>query len=236
MTQSTLQFPSTTAAPRVQVRPLLRNVYLWMTLGLLITAVVALFTAQTPALLRIIYSPAILVIFIVQLALVLMLSVRLMKLSPAAAALLFLGYAALNGFTLTGVLLYYDLGTVTAAFVATAGLFGVMSLVGLFTKADLTKLRTYLFIGLIGLLIALVVNMFLRSTAFDLLISVAGVLIFTGLTAYDTQKIARMAADPQIDAQGEALMRRLSIMGALMLYLDFLNLFYYLLRLMGRSR
>ena len=236
MTQSTLQYPSTVTTPRVQVRPLLRNVFMWMTLGLALTTLVAFVTANSPALLNIILSPWIWGIFLAQLVLVVFLSMRVMKMSAAMATLVFLFYAALNGFTLTGVLLYYDLGTVTTAFLATAGLFGVMSLVGIFTKDDLTKLGTYLFIGLIGLLIALVINIFLRSSAFDLAISILGVLIFTGLTAYDVQKISRMAADPQIAGQGPELMRKLSIMGALALYLDFLNLFYYLLRLFGRNR
>ena len=140
--------------------------------------------------------------FLAQLVLVVFLSMRVMKMSAVMATIVFLFYAALNGFTLTGVLLYYDLGDCDDCFPGHApGLFGVMSLVGIFTKADLTKLGTYLFIGLIGLLIALVVNIFLRSSAFDLAISILGVLIFTGLTAYDVQKISRMAANPQVEGR-----------------------------------
>lgn len=235
MAQTTLQYPSA-SVPRVQVRPLLRNVYLWMTLGLLITAVVAFVTANSAPMLAIVTSPWIWALFIVQVILVFVLSAKIMTLSPGAATLLFLGYAALNGVTLSGIVLYYDLGTLTTAFLATAALFGVMSIVGLFTKADLTKLRTYLFIGLVGLLVALLINVFLRSSAFDLAISIFGVILFTALTAYDTQQIARMASDPRIAEEGPALMRRLTILGALKLYLDFINLFLYLLRLLGRNR
>jgi len=111
-----------------------------------------------------------------------------------------------------------------------------MSVVGAFTKMDLTKLRTYLFIGLVGLLIAMLINIFVDSDSFDFLISIVGVLIFTGLTAADTQKIVRMSSDPSLDGSDSALLTRLSIIGALTLYLDFLNLFLFLLRIFGRSR
>jgi FtsH-binding integral membrane protein len=134
------------------------------------------------------------------------------------------------------ILLMYDLGTLTLAFVSTSALFGAMTIVGLTTKMDLTKWGTFLFMGLIGLLVAMLVNIFLRSSAFDLIISVIGVLLFTGLTAYDTQKIVRMASDPAIQAGDTTLMRKLSILGALSLYLDFINLFLFILRLMGRQR
>lgn len=235
MTQSTLQFPAV-PVPRVKIRPLLRNVYLWMTLGLLITAAMAFVTSNSAPMLAVVTSPWVFALFLGQVALVFVLSARIMALSPRAATLLFLGYAALNGVTLSGILLYYDLGTLTVAFLSAAALFGVMSFVGLFTKADLSKWRTYLFIGLIGLLIALLINVFLRSSAFDLAISVFGVLLFTALTAYDTQQIARMASDPNLTGEDAALMRRLTIVGALKLYLDFINLFLYLLRLLGRGR
>ena len=222
------------SVPRVEVRPLLRSVYLWMTLGLLLTAVVAFAVAD--------YAPHLLQnvllvwgILIAQLILVVALATAIWRLSFGAAAFIFVVYAALTGFSLSGIVLYYSLGTLTQAFLSTAALFGVMSIVGLTTKADLSKLGTYLIIGLVGIIIAMFINFFLRSSAFDFVISIVGVIIFTGLTAYDTQKIARLAADPRIEGEGSQLAGKLSILGALMLYLDFLNLFLFLLRIFGRS-
>jgi uncharacterized protein len=225
------------AMPRVEVRPLLRNVYLWMTAGLALTAAVAYLCANNDTLLDLWESPWIAFGAIIgQLALVVVLSVRIMTLSPAAATLLFLGYAALTGFSLTGIVLYYDVGTLSVAFATTAALFGVMSIVGAFTKADLTKLGTYLFIGLIGVIIAMLINIFIGSDTFEFIISIAGVVIFTGLTARDTQKIVQLSANPQLEGDGGVLLARLSIMGALVLYLDFLNLFLFLLRILGRRQ
>ena len=224
------------AVPRVAIRPLLRNVYLWMTAGLALTAGVAYSTANSAALKNLWESPWIAFgALIGQLVLVVVLSTQIMRLAPAAATLIFLAYAALTGFSLTGILLYYDVGTLTIAFATTAALFAVMSVVGAVTKLDLTKLRTYLFIGLIGLLIAMLINIFARSDTFDYLISIVGVVIFTGLTAADTQKIVRLASDPRLEGGG-ALMARLSIIGALTLYLDFLNLFLFLVRILGRRQ
>jgi FtsH-binding integral membrane protein len=226
--------PQAYAMPRVEVRPLLRSVYLWMTLGLLITAVVAFAIAD--------YAPHLLQnvllvwgIFIAQLVLVVALAAAIWRLSFGAAALIFVLYAGLTGISLSGIVLYYDLGTLAQAFFSAAALFVVMSIVGFTTKADLTKLGTYLIIGLFGIIIAMFLNFFFRSSAFDYVISIIGVIIFTGLTAYDTQKIARMAADPRIQGEGSQLAGKLSILGALTLYLDFLNLFLFLLRIFGRS-
>jgi uncharacterized protein len=227
--------PQVYSIPRVEVRPLLRSVYLWMTLGLLITAVVAFAIAD--------YAPHLLQnivlvwgILIAQIMLVIALAAAVWRLSFGAAALIFVVYAALTGFSLSGIVLYYDLGTLTQAFLSATALFAVMSIVGLTTKADLTKLGTYLIIGLIGIIIAMIINFFLRSNTFDFIISIIGVIIFTGLTAYDTQKIARLAADPRIQGDGSQLAGKLSILGALTLYLDFLNLFLFLLRIFGRSQ
>ena len=224
-------------APRVEVRPLLRNVYLWMTLGLLLTTATAYLTTNYEPIRNLLSYPLVVFgAFIVQLVLVFALAAAVTRLSSQAATAIFLAYAALNGFTLSLLLMYYDAGTVTTAFLSTAALFGAMTVVGLTTSMDLSKLGPILFMGLIGLLIALVINMFLRSSGFDLVISIIGVVLFTALTAYDTQKIVRMASDPKIQAEGGELLNKLSILGALMLYLDFLNLFIYLLRLLGRSR
>jgi len=218
---------------RVDVRSVLQWVYLWMALGLLVTAGVAFLTVNTPALLGLLASPALWIAVIAELALVLILSAALPKLSPGLASLLFFAYAALNGFTLAGIFLVYTGGTITAAFGATAALFGAMTFVGFTTKMDLTKMGAYLMMGLIGLVIAMVINLFLGSSGLDLIITLGGVLIFTALAAYDTQKIKRMANSIEIQADGSLAMK-LSVMGALMLYLDFINLFLFLLRLLGR--
>src|SRR6266849_6467703 len=220
--------PQLYSVPSVEVRPLVRSVYLWMTLGLLITAVVAFAIAD--------YAPHLLQnvllvwgLLIAELILVIVLAAAIWRLSFGAAALIFVLYAGLTGISLSGIVWYYDLGTLTQAFLSTAALFAVMSIVGLTTKDDLSKLGTYI-------IIALFINFFFRSSAFDFIISIMGVIIFTGLTAYDTQKIARLAADPRIEGEGSQLAGKLSILGALTLYLDFLNLFLFLLRIFGRSQ
>jgi FtsH-binding integral membrane protein len=229
--------PQASPLPRVEIRPLLRNVYLWMVLGLLVTAGSAYLTVTTPSIRNLLLSPWVAWgIFIVQLILVIILAAAVQRMSPGVATLIFLAYAALTGFSLSLLVLYYDLGTLTAAFVSTAALFVVMSIVGAFTKMDLTRFGTYLFIGLIGLIIASFLNIFFRSSTFDFIISLIGVALFTALTAVDTQKIVRLASDPRIQGQDSSLMRSLSILGALTLYLDFLNLFLFLVRIIGRSR
>jgi FtsH-binding integral membrane protein len=225
------------ATPRVDTRPMLRNVYALMTLGLLVTAGVAYMTANLTPLLNLLRYPLVVFgVLIVQLILVGILAAAIWKLSAGVASAIFVGYSALTGFSLSLIVLTYDLGTLTLAFVSTAALFGAMTIVGLTTSMDLTKWGTFLFMGLIGLLVAMLVNIFVQSSTFDLIISVAGVLLFTGLTAYDTQRIVQMASDPRIQGEGSQLMGRLSILGALRLYLDFLNMFLFILRLMGSRR
>lgn len=234
MTNSAMSVPA--AMVGLEVRPLLRRVYLWMTIGVLLTAIVALMTVTTPALRSLLVNPVVVWgALIGELVLVVILSAAIRRLSPAAAGLIFFAYAGLLGFSLSALFFVYDLGSIAVAFLSAAALFGVMTIVGFVTKADLTKLGTYLGVGLIGLIIAMLLNFFLRSSALDLLVSLAGVAIFTGLTAYDTQKILRLSADPQIQ-EGGALLGKLSILGALTLYLDFINLFLFLLRLIGRRR
>ena len=226
--------PQVYSAPRVEVRPLLRSVYLWMTLGLLITAVVAFAIADyAPHLLQNVFL--VWGLLIAELILVIVLAAAIWRLSLGVAALIFVLYAGLTGISLSGIVLYYGLGTLTQAFLSAAALFAVMSIVGLTTKADLSKLGTYLIIGVFGIILAMFINFFFRSSAFDFIISIIGVILFTGLTAYDTQKIARLAADPRIEGEGSQLAGRLSILGALTLYLDFLNLFLFLLRIFGQS-
>jgi len=225
---------TTLGALRVEVRPLMRMVYLWMTLGLIITAVVSIGVSSTPALLEFALTPGVMFGAIIgELILVVVLSMALRRLSPGVAAIMFFVYAVLNGFTLSIIFLVYSLGTIGLAFFSAAGTFAAMTVLGYTTELDLSQYRTYIYMALIGMLVALVVNMFLRSSGLDLLISMAGVVIFTVLTAYDTQKIKGWAADPTFSADSSLLMK-VSIMGALTLYLDFINLFIYLLRLFGR--
>lgn len=223
-------------ALRVEVRPLMRMVYTWMTVGLFITAIVALSITSNPSLARTVHSSSVMFgAIMLELALVIGLSFFLQKLSPFAAAIMFFAYAILNGVTLSIIFAVYSIGTIQLAFFSAAGTFAAMTVLGYTTELDLSKYRTYLFMGLIGLLVAGLVNMLLRSSGLDLFISMGGVILFTVLTAYDTQKIKRLAANPEIQDDGSLLMK-ISIMGALALYLDFVNLFLYLLRLFGRRR
>jgi len=220
----------------VEVRPLMRTVYLWMTLGLLVTAFTAVFVVNTPAMLelalnRVVFFGAI----IGELALVWGISLGIRRLSPGMAIALFFVYAAVNGFTLSLIFLVYELGTISTAFFSTAAAFGAMTVLGYTTQLDLSKYRSYFIMGLVGLIAAMLVNIFLRSSTFDLIISIFGVFLFLALTAYDTQKIKQLAADPELTSNGEMMMK-VSILGALTLYLDFINLFLFLLRLFGRGR
>jgi hypothetical protein len=234
MNQGALGVPSEMIG--LEIRPLLRRVYFWMTVGVLLTAIVALLTVTTPALSGLLTSPF--VVFgalIGELVLVVVLSAAIQRLSPTAAALLFFAYAGLLGFSLAGIFLVFTLNSIAVAFFSASALFGMMTLVGFVTRADLTRLGTYLVVGLFGLILATVLNLFLHSTALQLIVSLVGIVIFTGLTAYDTQKIARLAKDPALQAEG-AMLGRMSILGALTLYLDFINLFLLLLRLFGRRR
>lgn len=218
------------------VRPLMKLVYVWMTLGLLLTTVVSITVATNETILNLALNRGLFFGAVIgELVLVIALSAAIRRLSFPVAALLFFAYAALNGFTLSLIFFVYDLGAISKAFLSATAAFGVMTVVGYTTQVDLQKYRTYFFMGLIGLLVAMLINIFLRSNGFDLVISMFGVVLFTALTAYDTQKIKLLAADPEVGAGGEMMMK-LSIRGALTLYLDFINLFLFLLRLFGRRR
>src|SRR3990170_6211465 len=165
--------------PRIEVRPLLRRVYLWMTFGVLVTAIVALLTVTTPALQALLFTPWVWAALIGEFILVVVLSAAINRLSAAVAGVIFVGYAALVGFTLAAIFFVYTLGDISAAFLSATALFASMTFVGFVTKADLTKLGTYLFVGLIGLIIAMFINFFLRSSLLDLIVSLVGVVIFT---------------------------------------------------------
>ncbi len=216
--------------------PIMRMVYLWMTLGLAVTGVIAWVLAGTEVGLQIATNPALLIgAVILQFVLVIGLTAGLMRLAPGVAIAMFFLYAAVTGVMFSMIFLAYDLGTIQLAFFSTAGAFLAMSVVGYTTQLDLSQYRSYFIMGLIGLIVAGFVNILFKSPILDMAISMVGVVIFVALTAYDTQKIKRMAADPAINSDGSMSMR-VSIYGALSLYLDFINLFLYLLRLFGRSR
>ncbi len=223
----------TSALTSTEIRPLMRWTYVWMLVGLIVTAVVASssFTINLA-----INDPEIFIVAIIaELVFVFALSLGISRMSPAVAAICFLIYSALNGFTLSLLIYAYTGDSVALAFFITAGTFAAMSVIGFTTKVDLSAYRTYFFFGLIGLIIALIVNAFLRSDVFQIILSFIGVLLFMALTAYDTQKIKFMAASPQFQEDGSAV-AKYSIIGALMLYLDFVNLFIFLLSLFGRRR
>jgi hypothetical protein len=213
---------------------ILRWVYMWMGLGLLTTAVVAWITATTPALASFALSGVGMIGSIVlSFGLVIALSAAINRLSPLAAGGMFFAYAVVLGFMLSSIFMVYQIGTISTAFFSTAIMFAIMTLVGFTTKIDLTKFGSFFMMALIGFIVASLLNAFIfRSGPFDVIISLVGILIFVGLTAYDTQKIKHMAADPAIQADSE-MATKLSIIGALGLYLNFINIFLLLLRLLG---
>lgn len=212
---------------------LMRKVYVWMTLALVITGFTAYAVATSPALLMAIVGNrfVLLGLIVAELALVVGISGAINRLSLTAATLMFVLYSVINGATLSVVFLAFTMSSITSVFFITAGTFATMALVGYTTKKDLTSMGRMLFMALIGLVIATVVNMFMRSSGLDMILNYVGVLVFVGLTAYDTQKIKEqlmMAGDA-----GEAW-QKMALVGALTLYLDFINLFLYLLRILGK--
>ena len=211
------------------------KVYNWMTAGLGVTGAIAYIISSDPALSAIIFSSPILVIGLViaQLGLVFWLASRVMQMSVMTAMSVFMGYAALTGVTFSAIFMTYTTSSIASAFVVTAGTFAAMSFYGYTTKKDLTSWGSFLFMGLIGIIIASVVNMWLASSMMDSLITYAGVLIFVGLTAYDTQKIKEMNI---LGNEGTDEDTKEAIRGALSLYLDFINLFLMMLRIMGDRR
>ncbi len=213
-----------------------RRVYLWMTLGLATTGVIAFFVSTSPALVLAIFgSPLRWVVFLAPLGVVLLMSFLEEKLSPALATGLFFLYAALNGVSLASIFLLYTGASIAVVFFIAGGMFASMSVFGFVTKRDLSAMGRFFFMGVIGLIIASVVNLFLGSPALTWAISVVGVVIFAGLTAWDTQKLKEMVSSGIVVSGTEAA-RKLSIYGALTLYLDFINMFLFLLRLFGNRR
>lgn len=220
-----------------QVRPLLRSVFGWMLAGLLTTTVVAFLTTSNPALVQLRVNPAIAIgSFVFQIILVFAISLALPRISSTLAAGLFLLYSALLGFSLSLILFYFDIGSIVTAFATATILFGTMAMFGFTTDINLMRFRNLLFIGVIGIIIASIVNGFVGSGPFDFVLSIIGVIIFMGLTAYDMQNIKRMAAVIEMEGGGGELVAKYSIYGALALYLDFINIFLFLLRIMGGGR
>jgi uncharacterized protein len=219
---------------------LLRSVFSWMTLALIITTISSLLFAFVPQLALMLvngspeegYKLSIFawVVMLAPLGFVLLMSFGFNKLSYPALIGVFLAYAAVNGISLSFIFLMYNLGSIVNVFLSSVALFGVMAIAGYTTKTDLTKLGSLLFIGLIGIVIASLINMFTKSDTMSYICSILGVIVFTGLTAYDVQKIKNLSAE----SDGSVTFRKMSIMGALTLYLDFINIFLYLLRLFGR--
>ncbi len=211
------------------------KVYSWMAFGLSITAAIAWITANSEPLLRLILGTRFLFMGLLfgELILVGWLASRVFKMSYVQAGSMFVFYSALNGLTLSIIFLVYTTSSIASVFLLTAGMFGAFSLYGYTTKKDLTSWGSLLFMGLIGLILAGIINIFLRSTLMGFIYSIFGVIIFVGLTAYDTQKLKRLAAVVHggSDTEGKA-----AILGALTLYLDFINLFLFLLRLFGGRR
>lgn len=217
---------------RVSMREVMQQVYLWMMAGLGLSALVAvlLATVLTEALV-----PLLLPAVVMELVLVLYLSMRITKMSAERATTVYLAYAALNGVTLATIFFWASLTDIWLALFATGAMFAAMSIIGFTTNIDLSGMRSYLLMGLIGLIVASVINIFWASSALYWIVTYAGVLLFVALTAYDTQWIKRTATEIEVAgmSSGEATVRRVAIIGALKLYLDFINLFLYILRIVS---
>lgn len=214
---------------------LMRKVYTWMTLALVITGITAWVVAHSPAILQMIMTNKILFLGLLfgELILVWSVSAAINRLSLTTATLLFVLYSVLNGVTMSFIFLAYTYESVTNVFLITAGTFAAMAFFGYFTKTDLSSIGRILFMALIGLIIATIVNIFVKSSGFGMILNYLGVLIFVGLTAWDTQKIKQMLS--MAEDTGETA-QKVALMGALSLYLDFINLFIHLLRIMGNNR
>jgi FtsH-binding integral membrane protein len=229
--------PILSAEPQVRVNEFIRSVYNWMAIGLGLTGLVAFYVSNSQYLIQLIFGNRLLffALIIGELALVFSIGARVDKMQPSTATGLFVLYAGLNGATLSFIFLVYTRTSITSVFFICAATFTACSVYGMTTKRDLTSVGSFMMMGLIGIIIASVVNIFVRSTQMSLIISYIGVLVFVGLTAYDTQKLKTMALSVP-DGSEEGMVRKKAILGALALYLDFLNLFLMLLRIFGSSR
>ena len=214
----------------------LANVYWWMTFALLVSGVTAWAVGTSEELSRMIFQnrPLFIILLLAELGMVFWISAGISRMQAATATALFIAYSVLNGLTLSFIFIAYSLGSIAVTFAITAGTFGVMALIGTVTKKDLTSLGNLFFMALIGLIIASLVNIFWANSTLYWIITYAGVLIFVGLTAYDAQKIKQMYL--AADTEDSETVRKIAVLGALTLYLDFINLFLYLLRIFGNRR
>jgi FtsH-binding integral membrane protein len=212
-------------------RAFIRGTYGWMFGGLLLTALSALFVISSPQAQAIIFGSPVVMwgLIIAEFAMVMFLSLRITKMSPGVAAGTFFAYSLLNGLTLSAIFFVYTQASIVQAFVTAAGMFGVMSVYGLVTKRDLTSWGSFFFMGLIGIVICSIINIFIQSSALTWTVSIVGVFVFLGLTAWDNQKLKAYALAPE-------MRENLAVIGALALYLDFINLFIFLLRIFGGRR
>lgn len=229
----TLSTRQTTQA-QIQVNSFIRSVYNWMAVGLALTGGVAFFTANSPVMYKLIFGNSILffILIAIELGLVFYLSARVQRMEASTATALFVLYAALNGLTLSFIFLVYTGSSIASVFFICAATFVACSIYGMTTQRDLTSLGGFLFMGLVGIIIASVVNIFIQSNAMAMIISYIGVFVFVGLTAYDTQKLKYMAATQPAGLEA-GVVRKGAIIGALSLYLDFINLFLMLLQILG---
>jgi uncharacterized protein len=215
----------------------LRSVYNWMAIGLGLTGFTAYYVANNEAMTKIIYgTPGLtLILFLVLIGFVFFLSARIQKIKASTATALFSMYAILNGVVFSSIFLIYTSSSIFSTFIICSATFLGCSIYGMVTKRDLTSLGSFMFMGLLGIIIASLVNIFIQSSAMQMIISYVGVIVFVGLTAYDTQKLKNMSVTMPADATG-AMVRKGAIMGALTLYLDFINLFIMLLHIFGSRR
>ena len=236
------EFTNVTARDRVQELEmstafpiLMRKVYLWMTLALVITGFTAYYVASSESLMMALFSNQIIFwgLVIGELVLVFSLSAAINKLSLTTATLMFVLYSVINGATMSFIFLVYTASSVTNVFLITAATFAVMAFFGYFTKTDLTSWGKILMMALIGIIIATIVNIFTKSEGLAVILNYLGVLVFVGLTAYDSQKIKQMLMQAPDAGEGA---QKVALLGALSLYLDFINLFIYLLRILGSRR
>ncbi len=217
-------------------RTLMGKVYLWMTLALAVTGLTSLYVASSPGLVQSIFASrgTFWLLVIAELALVFILSARIMKMSFSTAGIMFALYSVLNGVTMSFIFIAYTSTSIATAFFVTAGMFAAMSFIGFVTKKDLSSFGSFFTMALIGLIIASVVNIFLNSSVMYWIITYVGVLLFVGLTAYDTQKIKQMLIEYGDEVNDST--QKLALLGSLTLYLDFINLFLYILRLFGNNK
>lgn len=219
----------------VGLKNFMTGVYSWMTLGILLTAIISLLTVKTGAVKYLLNNGIFLILSVVEIVLVAILSMRVWKMSKTTATTIYLAYSALNGVTLSSIFLIYTNSSIATTFFAAAAMFGIFSIYGLITKGDLTHWSRPLMMGLIGLIIVSIINIFMKSSKLDWIISIVGIVLFSLLTVYDTFKLKKsyLTYCTNNDA---VVTEKISILGALTLYLDFINLFLYLLRFFGKEK